>query len=162
MWPGIDFTSNLITLRLWVENSGGPLNSEHLGFGLGTIFGPFIARPFLSPDELPPVNCYVPTCHDTTAQPVEPPSSRFPEGSQIEIPYAIVGSIWAAVASLVILLHKYAPLSKYIMTENSKTHTQDKKGIEHFLSLMHPESCANGSNICAGFFSGTIFLFSFS
>ena len=92
--PGIDTMGNIIMLYVWREKATGPLYIIHMGYYIGGSVGPFMARPFLSPDVDEPLNITnaitsVPTTEQIST--ISPP--RFQEGSRIQIPFLFVSLI---------------------------------------------------------------------
>ena len=146
----IDLIGNAVILRAWGERATGPMYAIHFGFGLGSTIGPFLARPFLSPEDVF-INC---TECMTTAMPATEEPSRFPEGSRIEIPYIIIGLFTLAMGITLFVLHIIGPPDELRFKLYSAS--DETKALKE---VCHPNNCANGSIPCTVLFLICFFLF---
>ena len=143
------------------------MNIVGLGWSIGGIIGPFIIRPFLSPDadDVDVGNCTLVTCvHDmTTASTAD--GNRYPDGSRIEIPYVICGVVMTIFGGCLIVLHICVPLSRFNMITKKSRENDDPKSIKAKLQasihLLHPGNCAHKSNACTVFFLVAFFTYVF-
>ena len=146
----IDLLGNAVILRAWGERNTGPMYAIHFGFGLGSTIGPFIARPFLSPEDSL-INC---TECMTSAVPATEEPSRFPEGSRIEIPYIIIGLFTLAMGITLFVIHIIGPPNELRFKLNAAS--DERKPLKE---VCHPTNCSNGSIPCTVLFLICFFLF---
>ena len=150
LYNPIDLIGNTVILRAWSERATGPMYAIHFGFGLGSTVGPFLARPFLSPEEVF-INC---TECMTTAMPATEEPSRFQEGSHIEIPYIKIGLFTLAMSITLLVLHIIGPPDK--LRFKLKAASDERKLLKE---VCYPNNCTNGSIPCTMLFLICFFLF---
>ena len=146
----IDLIGNAVILRAWGERATGPMYAIHFGYGFGSTIGPFLAGPFLSPEDVF-INC---TECVTTAMPATEEPSRFPEGSRIEIPYIIIGLFTLAMGITLLVLHIIGPPDELRFKLNAAS--DERKPLKE---VCHPNNCTNGSIPCTILFLICFFLF---
>ncbi len=142
-----------MTLHLWKENAGPPMNAMHFGFGVGALIAPQVARDFLSPD---PTNDDEPealaaTANNSSNNSTNSVDVQRPYQGRIEIPYAIVASLAATFALILLGFYIRGPPKNFPKKESSEL-SRGTLG-----KLMKPSSCANGDS----FFGAVLFVLLF-
>ena len=157
IFPAVDLIGNAVILRTWGQRATGPMYAIHLGFGLGSAIGPFIARPFLSPEENL-VNCTsaLVTCGTTEIAPTSEPS-RYPDGSRLEIPYAIMSCIILVVCGFMYALYIRGPPDE--LRAQLEASSSGSLLSQPLKEVCHPRTCANTSTAWAIFFLINLFFF---
>ena len=143
-----DVIGNIIILRIWGSRATGPLYAIHMGYYIGGTIGPFLARPFLSPEDI------LQNCTDSNVTNYIS-SQRYPEGSRIQIPFLVPGILLIGTSFCFLMFHCFHPS---ITSQKGKL-SSNKTGFSK--EIFNPKTCAHGSMMTTIFFLITLPLYFF-
>ena len=122
-------------------NSQSPIHSSALGFTVGAMITPLIAKPFLSPDaSRDPFNNHSELTNRSTQDTprVQNQTTQFDDDpSRIEIPYAIVGAALVLIGVVFLAYHMHPTpegFEDHITTDNKSK----------FKAMINPATCGYG------------------
>lgn len=117
----------VLIMSVWGEGSGSAMQALHFGFPIGALLGSLLAVPFVSSEETKDNSTL---SHDLL-------DNSYPDNSQIETAFAIVGACAAVVALAHILLH-FVKIPQSMLHERKNSPWKD---------LIHPGKWADGDSM---------------
>ena len=137
--------NNVLCLRIWKESAAVPIHSLHLGFGIGAMIGPQLARPFISDrgsDIMGQSNQSGVQLGNITDYQLN--SSNVSESSSREMnltyPYSISAGITLVLFTVFVIY--YITEIKYRQTTSTPSSSTTRS--KRCLQLINPASCASG------------------